>query len=80
MPTIIKQNGLRLFFYSNEQGEPPHIHVQCGTGVAKYWIFPVRLAKNAGLDRMELRRAAVLVEQNEQIILETWNGYFNEIK
>ncbi|MBC7467314.1 MAG: DUF4160 domain-containing protein [Bdellovibrio sp.] len=27
MPTILRKNGFRFFFYSNEGEEPAHIHV-----------------------------------------------------
>ena len=27
MPTILRKNGFRFFFYSNERNEPPHVHV-----------------------------------------------------
>ena len=26
------------FFYSNERGEPPHIHVRSGDFEAKFWL------------------------------------------
>lgn len=28
MPTVIRERRYRLYFYSNENREPPHIHVQ----------------------------------------------------
>jgi len=27
MPTVLRWGPYRAFFYSNERGEPPHIHV-----------------------------------------------------
>jgi hypothetical protein len=30
MPTILRWGPYRTFFYSNERGEPPHIHVRAG--------------------------------------------------
>ncbi|GEM_PF-6408691 len=28
MPTVLRNGPFRYFFYSNEKGEPPHVHVQ----------------------------------------------------
>ena len=28
MPTVLRSNGIRFFFYSSENNEPPHIHVE----------------------------------------------------
>lgn len=37
MPTVLRILGFRFFFYSLENGEPPHVHVAHGDKVAKYW-------------------------------------------
>jgi hypothetical protein len=44
MPTILRSGALRFFFYSPENSEPPHIHVETGDATAKYWLEPVELA------------------------------------
>jgi len=36
---------------------------------------PVSLAKNHGMTPVELSEAFSLVEQNETIIMENWNGF-----
>jgi hypothetical protein len=38
MPTILYIRGWRLFFYSNERQEPPHIHARKGEAECKYWL------------------------------------------
>jgi hypothetical protein len=38
MPTILRLDGYRFFFFSNENNEPPHIHVEFGDKLAKYWL------------------------------------------
>ena len=78
MPTVIIENGYRLFFYANEGVEPIHIHVQLGSSVAKFWIRPTQLSKNDGMKAMELRRASVLVEKYETLIQEKWNEFFSK--
>jgi hypothetical protein len=40
MPTILYYRGWRLFFYTNERHEPPHIHARKGGADCKYWLHP----------------------------------------
>jgi hypothetical protein len=55
MPTLLRVDGFRFFFYSNERQEPPHVHVEKGRGEAKLWLQPVELAYSNGLTPAELR-------------------------
>lgn len=48
MPTILRWNGYRFYFFSNEGAEPPHIHIDKAGNSAKYWLQPVALARNIG--------------------------------
>jgi hypothetical protein len=32
MPTLLRVEGFRFFFYSGERQEPPHDHVEKGDG------------------------------------------------
>ncbi len=78
MPVVISEDGFRLFFFANEGFEPVHVHVKYGSAVAKFWIKPVRLAKNEGMKALELRKASVLVEKHEKLIQEKWNEFFSK--
>ncbi|HEY9092474.1 MAG TPA: DUF4160 domain-containing protein [Parasphingorhabdus sp.] len=35
MPTVLRINGYRFYFYSHEPNEPPHIHVDKGSSSLK---------------------------------------------
>jgi Domain of unknown function (DUF4160) len=39
MPTVLYIFGWRLFFYSNENLEPVHIHAEKGDMECKFWIY-----------------------------------------
>lgn len=79
MPTIFRQEGFRVFFYSNE-GDPresPHVHVMAGAAEAKFWLRPeVTLATSAGFDARMLRRATVIIEARREEIERAWHDYF----
>ncbi len=77
MPTILTAFGFRLFFFSLEGNEPPHVHVKYQSGAAKFWISPVRLAANEGLSGKDVARAARIVRENEALIEEKWNEFFS---
>ncbi len=80
MPTILIQDGFRLFFYANEGSEPAHVHVQYQAGVVKFWITPVAVADNKGMSAKDLKNAFAIVKQNEQLIKEKWNEFFSAKK
>lgn len=78
MPTVFRHGPYRLFFYSNEGDEPPHVHVQEGAKLAKFWLDPVSLASSSRFAPHELRLIHRLVEENRERILEAWHGHFNQ--
>ena len=77
MPTVLRLEGYRFFFFSNEGTEPPHIHLERGGGYAKFWLDPVGLAAAKDLKNSELRRAKLLVVQRRFDFLEKWREYFS---
>ncbi|WP_353662087.1 DUF4160 domain-containing protein [Hydrogenimonas sp. SS33] len=56
MPTVLRIGPYRFFFYSNECGEPPHIHIQHQDKLAKFWLQPVQLAKSIRFSPQELKK------------------------
>ena len=77
MPTVLRFEAYRFYFYSHETNEPPHIHVDRDNLSAKFWLSSVSLAKNIGFSPKELRKIQSIVEFNQQNFLEKWNEYFN---
>jgi hypothetical protein len=77
VPTLLQVEGFRFYFFSLEEGEPPHIHVRKGGGKAKFWLSPVELVKARGLTRAEVRRAHELTEEHSAYFLQRWNEYFH---
>lgn len=78
MPTVLRVDGYRFFFFSNEGNEPVHIHVESGDGYCKYWLNPVLLAYNTGFNSTELNKIRKLVEEHSPFIENSWNEYFSK--
>ncbi len=76
MPTIDRVRGNRLFFYSNEGSEPPHVHVMRGQHTAKVWLDPAAVAASSGYAAHEVRRLERMVRGNRARYLEAWNEFF----
>ena len=72
MPSVLRIRGFNFFFFSHEGNEPVHIHVQKGDGAAKFWLNPVRLAKNDGFKKQELRAIIGMLEKHEQQLIKAW--------
>jgi hypothetical protein len=76
MPTVLRTQGFRVYFYSHEPNEPPHVHVDRGDASAKFWIENVALARNVGFSAKELGDIQRLVRQHRKELLEAWHGFF----
>jgi len=75
-PTILRVGPYRLFFFSNEGHEPPHVHVQDGGRLAKFWLDPVALAASTGFAAHELTRIQTLVTEHRDRLKEAWDEFF----
>lgn len=73
MPTVLREKGYRIGFYSSEPDEPAHVHVHKTGCEAKFWLAPVQLSWNKGFRDRELREIAGILEQHETQLLEAWN-------
>ncbi|MBW1789642.1 MAG: DUF4160 domain-containing protein [Deltaproteobacteria bacterium] len=76
MPTVLKSGPYRIYFYSHEPNEPPHVHVDPDNHSCKFWLDPVSLARNLGFDAKELRKIESILAGNQQHLLEAWHDNF----
>jgi len=75
MPTVLRIGPYRFHFYSDERGEPAHIHVRSSEGECKFWLDPIVLAKNRGLAPHKLRDIERLVFENQDFLKERYDEY-----
>jgi Domain of unknown function (DUF4160) len=69
MPTVLRIGPYRFHFYSDENSEPPHIHVRTPDGECKFWLETVRLARSRRVKPHELREIERLVYENHDLLL-----------
>jgi hypothetical protein len=73
VPTVLREKGYRIGFYSSEPDEPAHVHVHKAGSEAKFWLTPLQLCWNKGFRDNELREIARILEAHETQLLEAWN-------
>jgi hypothetical protein len=76
MPTVLRSGPFRFYFYSHEPNEPAHVHVDRDDDSAKFWLQPISLARNLGFRGHELREIERIISDNQQELMEAWNGRF----
>ena len=54
MPTVLRVEAYRFFFYAGDQDEPLHVHIERDDKIAKFWLDPVRLQRSRGFSRVEI--------------------------
>jgi hypothetical protein len=76
MPTVLRVEGFRFYFYSHEPNGPPHVHVDRGGASAKIWLDSVSLARSAGFTAKDLVDLLRLVRGRRKELPEAWHGFF----
>jgi Domain of unknown function (DUF4160) len=76
MPTVLRSGPYRFYFYSSDGGEPAHIHVARDETIAKFWLEPLRCARNTGFRQAELRLIQSIIEARRSELLDAWYAYF----
>ncbi|MEP6750636.1 MAG: DUF4160 domain-containing protein [Bacteroidota bacterium] len=74
-------NGSRLgfFFWSNENDEPIHVHVEKGGADGKIWLEPViQIAYMHEFTSKEQKTIMSIVTTNLLIFKQKWNEYFSQ--
>jgi hypothetical protein len=78
VPTVLRVDGYRFFFYSNEGNEPPHIHVQKAEKYAKIWLAPIQVAESIGYTSKELQRIQNIITEHLELLRKAWHEHFTQ--
>jgi hypothetical protein len=79
LPTVLRREGFRFAFFSDEgrPREPPHVHVSGGGNEAKIWLEPdIAVAENYGFNARELNRLVLIVREARERLLRAWYEHF----
>ena len=83
MPSILVVHGYRIYFLSNEFGEPVHVHITKGVpsqNATKVWLTRAGgcvLAHNDGrIPAHDLRELMDIVSANHARITDAWCKFF----
>jgi hypothetical protein len=76
VPTVLRIDGFRFYFYSHEPNEPPHVHVEAAEASAKIWLENVEVARNLGFRTKQLNVILGHVSEHRLMLLEAWHEFF----
>lgn len=77
MPTILRLNGFRFYFFSHEPHEPPHIHVDKDDRTIKIWLETLEVAKFRGFRAQEIAGIIEMVGDHQALFLEKRHEHFS---
>ena len=83
MPKVFKIGRFTVFFWSNEEGEPVHVHVSEGRPkehATKFWLTSdggAILANNGSkLSKRDLLDIGETIQANADIVVKEWEKHF----
>ena len=80
MPTVLRRQGFRFYFFSSDRNEPLHVHVQKGDAHAKVWLEPVSEQYAYGFTPAERRNYFSILKENLGLIISMWDEHFTKDK
>jgi hypothetical protein len=73
----MRSGAFRFHFYSDEGNEPPHVHIETPEGECKFWLDPIRLARNNGVSPRTIRLIEKIIFEKQDFFKEKFNDYFS---
>ena len=73
MPIVLRINGYVFWFYSNENNEPPHIHIRKGGATAKHWLEPQAEEYAYGFTIRERRDINEIIVEKRTFLIKKWH-------
>jgi hypothetical protein len=75
MPTFLRIRGFRFYVYAQEGSEPPHVHIDHGSGTMKVWLDDLSVAWTRELKPTEIRAALRLTRAHRAFLLKAWHDW-----
>lgn len=77
MPTLLKKDGFRIFFYANDHFSR-HVHCIGHGGEVKIILNSLELVHNFAMKPKDLKRALKIVEVNRLSFMNQWDEFFEK--
>lgn len=77
MPTILRIEGYRFFFFSDKYN-PKHIHIEKGDGYARIELDTLKVTDSYNLNSKDLKKLLKLVKENNTKLQGAWDEYFKQ--
>ena len=84
MPQVFAILGYIVYFWSNEDDEPIHVHVCKGSpqkDATKVWITedgPVLEHDKSKIPKKDLKRILAWIAMNDELIIKKWQFHFSK--
>lgn len=84
MPQVFVILGYIVYFWSNENDEPIHVHVCKGSpqkDATKVWITedgPVLEHNKSKIPKKDLKRILAWIAMNDELIIKKWQCHFSK--
>ena len=77
MPTVLRINGYRFFFFSDEH-MPQHIHIEKADSYVRVVLDTLEVTGSYKISNKEIGKLIKLVEENSELLKGAWDEYFKE--
>ena len=77
MPTVLRIDGYRFFFFSNEH-TPEHIHIEKGDMYVRIELDTLKVTERYNVSSSDLKKMVKLVKENKNLLKEQWDEYFDK--
>jgi len=77
MPTVLRIDGFRFFFFSNEH-TPEHIHIEKDDMYARIELESLRVTDSYNISSKDLKKLIELVVKNKKQLQKEWDEYFTK--
>lgn len=77
VPTVLRINGYRFFFFSDEH-LPQHIHIEKAGSYVRIELATLKVTDSYKISSKEINKLIKLVEENKETLKGAWNEYFKE--
>jgi hypothetical protein len=65
VPVILRVHGYKFFFYEADvANEPPHVHVGKDGNEAKFWLNPIKVAREGRFRKSDLHDIEGIIHGN----------------